>query len=110
MGNEWPLVWFIASGTVWLAVAVQAHRAFRSFVSRHPEEASRRIPFAFVRMKHPEKFLFLFRKDNLQLLRDDAKLWSQRRNIMFLLLVGFLISVGGFVALAATAYLVSQHV
>lgn len=101
MSVWYPIVFGGIIISVWVAMAVQSGRLYHAFCTKYPREAQRLIPFAFSNFRHPEQFLFFFRKTSLPILKADQELWNLRQRLKLLL---FLSLVVPFLCLALLAF------
>jgi hypothetical protein len=103
MSSAIPLAWFLLTGAVWLAAAIQSHRLLWRFTSTFPADADEQIPYARSHMRHPEKLLFFLRPTSVPLLQRDAAIWRMRQQFVALTYLSLTLPVAGFVIIAAVA-------
>ena len=96
-----PVGVLLLVGAVWLTMTIQCERLRAVFLKKYPKEAIRDIPYAFSRMKHPEKFLYFFRKKSYALLKADTELWKLRQRLVLLVWLSILVPVSFFVICGA---------
>ena len=103
MSIWYPIAIMAAVISVWGATLVQSAKLYQAFCAKHPQEAQRLIPFAFSNFRHPEKFLFFFRKTSLPMLRADGELWNLRQRLKLMLFLSLIVPLVclAFLALAA---------
>jgi hypothetical protein len=78
---------------LWIVTALQGTKLYRAFLSKYPQDAQRLIPSAFINMRHPEKFLFFFRRTSIPLLRVDSNIWKQRQRFKLLLIISLILPI-----------------
>jgi hypothetical protein len=100
MSALFPISLMLAIFCVWVVTAIQSGRLYHRFLAKYPKEAERLIPFAFSNTRHPEQFLFFFRKASRPMLRADECLWKLHQKLKVLLLASVL------APLASLAFLV----
>ena len=76
---------------VWGATMVQSGKLYHAFCAKHPQEAQRLIPFTFSSFRHPEQFLFFFRKASLPMPKADQELWNLRQRLKLLLFLSLIV-------------------
>ncbi len=103
MSGLYPALLSVLVAAIWMAAAVQAQRLLNTFRRKFPNEAQKHIPDAFSRMRHPEKFLFFFRKKSLPLLRSDPAIWRLRRSLLWLSVLSAVVPLLVFATLLAFA-------
>jgi hypothetical protein len=91
------LTWFVASGLVLVATGVQAQRLLSKFKQVYPELAEREIPYALEGIRHPEQFLFFYRRRGTEVLRNDPRLLRMKSWLTVLLTLSAIVPFGGFV-------------
>jgi len=89
----------------WALLLVQSHRLVQMFVSSYPEIAKDKIPYAFERFADPGKILFFFKKENLQLLKENKDIWRLRQQTKILIILSAVLPVLGIVFLTLAIYL-----
>src|SRR5262245_22544837 len=89
----YPILMAAAIVPLWIITLIQGQRLYRAFLNKYPREASELIPFAFTRMRHPEKLFFFFRRSSMPLLKRDAHLWRMWRGFVISLALLFAIPV-----------------
>jgi hypothetical protein len=82
---------FMCIGACWLLAAIQNSRMFQMFRKKYPEIAKKKILGAFDNFVDPEKFWFFYRKENVQLLRQDNDIWKLRQQIKTLLILSLIL-------------------
>jgi len=103
-----PLIWVLLVGAVWGITVLQNQRLLRLFVARHPEIASKEIPFAFSHARHPEKALFFLRSRFRDILRMDPDVWRQRQHFLWLCVASLALPPVGFIIMLVYA-IISAH-
>lgn len=104
-----PFTVFCATGVLWFATWLYAHRLLHSFCRRFPSEAQREIPYAFDRwVAHPEKALFFFRRSAAEIVRADLALWRQRRRFVILSVCSVIFPVACFLPMFVYAIAMSR--
>jgi hypothetical protein len=98
-----PTVLFFLVGITWVSTAIQGVKLYESFITKFPKEAQERIPYAFSRIRHPEKTIFFFRGDSITLLRGDPEVWKLRQRFKMLLSLSALVPLIGFLIIACVA-------
>ena len=107
MINAAPLVLM----TVWLLVLVawfiHGHRLLYAFRDRYPQEADRKMEYAFDFRAHPSKFLYFLSKDCAAFLAEkhDHALLQMRRTVIRLSVAGLVVLFGGFAGIVVLALL-----
>jgi hypothetical protein len=91
------LLWFFASGIVLVATGIQAARLFYRFKREYPEIAEREIPYAFEGIRHPEQFLFFYRRRGTEVFRTNPRLLRMKSWLTILLTLSAIVPFGGFV-------------
>jgi hypothetical protein len=102
--NTIPIIFFLIVSVLWLVTAVQSAKLFNLFRAKFPSEAQQRVPYAFSRMRHPEKLFFFFRKESMALLQRDAAIWRLRQQLRVLLWVSVLLPVVSFLLILFVAW------
>jgi hypothetical protein len=106
MSGYWVVGYMLAVVGSWLAIAIESQRLYQWFWDRHHEQAVRYLPPPGGR--YPEKVLFFLRRRNTVVLRADPLLWARRQRLKRLIILGILLWVGGFAAMAIAARIVTM--
>ena len=105
-----PFIMCCATGALWFATWLYAHRLLYAFCRRFPSEAAREIPYAFDRwVAHPEKALFFFRRSSADVVRADPALFKQRRRFIILSVSSVIFPVAWFLPMFIYAIIMSQR-
>jgi hypothetical protein len=103
-----PFIMFCATGALWFATWLYAHRLLYAFYRRFPTEAAREIPYAFDRyFAHPKKALFFFRRSTAEIVRIDAALSRQRKRFIVLSVCSVIFPVAWFLPMFVYAVIMS---
>jgi hypothetical protein len=81
---------FVIIISCWVLTFIQGTRMFYIFRKKYPEIAKNKISNAFEPYADPDKLFFLFKKENLPLLKKDKQVWRlrQQTKILFTLSIG----------------------
>ena len=103
MNAIYPISFLAVMILIGLAAGIQGTKLLRAFTTKYPKESQREIPYAFSRMRHPEKLLYFFRSKSLPLLSGDSELWKLRQRLKLLLLLLVVLPVLFFAVLVLLA-------
>jgi hypothetical protein len=94
------LVWFVLNGTVLWGMAFVSQRLLHQFKQAYPDLAEREIPRVFEGVRHPEQFLYFYRRRAAQVLKDDPRLLRLRRRLVVLTWLAVTLPIPTLIALA----------
>ena len=81
--SMFPIIVFISISLIWFSTFFLAHRFYFQFKAKYPLFVKNNISNSDNFSRDPDKFLFIFRKETIVLLQDNAKL-SKDRNVLIL--------------------------
>jgi hypothetical protein len=101
MIDTYPIILVFVIMLVWLFTARQNGKLVKAFWDRLPKVAAQELPGTFDR--HPEKFIFFFRRRAAEVLRGDEVLWKMRQRLVLWVALSILTPILGMLPLLILA-------
>jgi hypothetical protein len=103
MIDIYPIILMLLVMLVWVFTARQNGKLMKAFWDRLPKVAAQELPGTLDR--HPEKFIFFFRRRAAEVLRRDEILWKMRQRLVLWVVLSLLTPVLGMLPLLILAVL-----
>jgi|ERR1035437_1137884 hypothetical protein len=97
MIDFYPIILMFVIMLVWVFTATQNGKLVQAFWERLPKVAAQELPGMLDR--HPEKFIFFFRRRAAEVLRGDEVLWKMRQRLLLWVVLSLLTPVLGMLSL-----------
>lgn len=101
MIDTYPIILVLVIMLVWVFTARQNGKLVKAFWGRLPKVAAQELPGTLDR--HPEKFIFFFRRRAAEVLRGDEVLWKMRQRLVLWVALSILTPILGMLPLLILA-------
>jgi hypothetical protein len=100
MIDIYPIILMFVVMLEWVFISRHHGKLVETFWDRLPKVAAQELPGTLDR--HPEKFIFFFRRRAADVLRGDEVLWKMRQRLLLWVVLSVLTPVVGVSAAAPT--------
>ena len=101
MIDTYPVILVFVIMLVWVFTARQNGKLVKAFWDRLPKVAAEELPGTLDR--HPEEFIFFFRRRAAEVLRGDEVLWKMRQRLVLWVVLSILTPILGMLPLLILA-------